>query len=369
MYQTFLSLEAIQFPMRTKAKLILGALGFVAATTGLVIWQSMPPRLETIAHRLPFTDLGHMSPWWISAHELLIFVGENVDEYQLHVLNLMTGARRAIPGTRTQSTPSQSQQLYPLTGASPDGRWLLLSDSIENNKKIRQTLRRSEVIRYDWLLLHPDGTSVRRFPAPKSLYAGPFWLPDSRGFTTYESKNKGSKALFCEQVTYFTDGRVPMRTRLARYPDFQNFELQVVVQPDGSIFQRDMADSLLFFRIDRDQPSVRIPYRFVLPMGRESAEVQQRALTRDGQTLVASLRVQASAIPERETWEVLLKRKLTVAYDELWILPSGSQKAKLLLRQPVTSERNSSFSLVSVTPDSKYALLQAENKAYYLLPL
>ena len=174
---------------------------------------------------------------------------------------------------------------------------------------------------------------------------------------------------FREQVTYFTDGRAPTRTRLTRFPNFENFALQVVTQPDGSIFQQDMADSLLFFRIDRNQPDVRTPYRFALPVGRESAYVQQTALTHDGQTLVASLRVEANAIPERETWEVLLKRKLTVAHDELWVLPSGGQKPRLLLRQPVASERKSPFFLVSVTPDSKHALLQGENEAYYLLPL
>ena len=354
--------------MRTKTKLIIGALGFVAATTGLVIWQSTTPRLEVVAHRVPFTDLGHAESWWISPHELVALVGD--DEYQLQVLNLTTGTRRTIPGTKTQSTPSQSRQVYPLTSASPDGRWLLLSDSTEKSKKIRKGqrwVRRSEVVRYDWLLLHPDGTGACRFPAPKSLCAGPFWLPDSRGFTTYESGI--DRVPFCEQVTYFTDGRAPTRTRLARCPDFQNFAFQVVISPDGSIFQKDMADSLLFFRIDRNQLDVRTPYRFALPTGRESAQVQQTALTRDGQTLVTTLRVEANAIPERETWEVLLKRKLTVAHDELWVLPSGGQKPRLLLRQPVASERKSPFFLVSVTPDSKHALLQGENEAYYLLPL
>ncbi|WP_309713458.1 hypothetical protein [Armatimonas sp.] len=355
--------------MRTKAKLILGALGFVAATTGLVIWQSTPPRLETIARRLPFTDLGHLSPCWISPHELVTVVGDGDNEYQLQVLNLTTGTQRTILATKTQSTLFLLWPIRLLTDASPDGRWLLLSDSTKKSKKIRKGQR---WVQHDWLLLHPDGTGARHFSAPESLSAGPFWLPDSRGFTTYEmgiEKKREERTIFSEQVTYFTDGRVPTRTRLARYPDFQNFAFQVVVQPDGSIFQQDLEDSLLFFRIDRNQPEARTPYRFALPTGRESAEIQQTALTRDGQTLVATLRVQASAIPERETWEVLLKRKLTIAYDELWILPSGSQKAKLLLRQPVTSERNSSFSLVSVTPDSKYALLQGENKAYYLLPL
>ena len=356
--------------MRTKAKLITAALGFVAATTSLVIWQSVTPRLETAARRLPFTDLGCIEHRWISPHELWTVLGEG--QYQFQVLNLITGTRRTIPGTKTQSDPSQSQQFYPLTGASPDGSWLLLSDSTEKSTKIRKGqrwVRRSEVVRYDWLLLHPDGTGARRFPAPKSLRAGPFWLPDSCGFTTYESINEGVRYLFCEQVTYFTDGRAPTRTRLAQFPDFQSFGSKVVISPDGSIFQKDMADSLLFFRIDRNQPDVRTPYRFALPTGRESAEVQQVALTHDGQTLVAALRVQANAIPERETWEVLLKRKLTRAHDELWVLSSGDQKPRLLLRHAVTSERNSTFFLVSVTPDSKHALLQGKDEAYYLLPL
>ena len=58
--------------MGTRKKLLLGALGFVAATTTtLALWQATPPpKIERVARRLPILDNCNEELYWLSNHEV-----------------------------------------------------------------------------------------------------------------------------------------------------------------------------------------------------------------------------------------------------------------------------------------------------------
>ena len=57
--------------MGTRKKLLLGALGFVAATTTLALWQAAP-KIERVARRLPMLDSCDEELYWLSNHEVIV---------------------------------------------------------------------------------------------------------------------------------------------------------------------------------------------------------------------------------------------------------------------------------------------------------
>ena len=140
------------------------------------------------------------------------------------------------------------------------------------------------------------------------------------------------------------------------------------------LFRED--SEAVFSLCERNQPDHNATLQIVLPPGREKAKIQQSFLSRDNQTFVVHLKVAALPIPERITWEEILKRKLPVAYDEIWVLPRKNPKPRLLLREPVTSDKENHIYIESLSPDGKrvllYQIVVRESRGerdYYLLPL
>lgn len=349
MYQTFLSLEAIQFPMRTKAKLILGALGFVAATTGLVIWQFMPTRLEVAAHRVPFGATFFSTYVWLSPKEVVTSCRE--EDNSLCLLNLERGTTRPIP--------------YPLfcidtetISASPDGKWLAFVEQIEQG--------RAKPVQRSLVLMHPDSTGLRRVALPQGSPFGLFWQPDSRGVILYWESEKRPEY---GRTFYALDEKIPPREERTR--DFYAFRtsVPVTIQADGRFLVDRDQQPLTVSLCDSKQTDRCEKLSFALSAGREQAEIETFLVSHDSQRAVVSLRVEAAKIPERETWEELLHRKLPVAYNELWVLSAKGEKPRCLVREATTSERASAFFLNALSPDGKHALVHGSQNDYFVLSL
>lgn len=168
-------------------------------------------------------------------------------------------------------------------------------------------------------LMRPDGTRLRRIPLASHISCKPLWLPDSRGWISYWSSFNGDDV---GRTFYHVEASIP----------------------------------------PRDEPLRTL----------RSPKIELKAI----QTVLVSLRVDAPAIPERETWEELLYRKLPVGYEEIWVLSAQGKRPYCLVREPLTAGARSSFFydsaffIMSLSPDGKQALVQGrQGDDYYLLPL
>lgn len=314
--------------MRTRAKLLLGTLGIVAATTGLALWQNQPLRLESVGQRIPALDSAQvLKITWLSSREI-IAVGHWTPQAQR--IDLASGVGHEVPVFSGVDPYSYN--------ASPDGKWLLAEERIDKTKQL------------NLLLFHPDGTGLRRFPFPKgmSTLEHSYWLPDSSHWVSYGR-------------LYSVDGNPTTNAALAKALP------PTAIQSDGRWLYPFESNRLAFSLCNPNYASPCEQLAFSLPPGRSKAESHRSFLSRDSQSLVVELDP-ATAIPERETWEVLLKRELPVAYQELWKL-SRTGKPRLLLREAVTKKWESTFSVESVSPDGTRALVQNAEGEYYLLKL
>lgn len=350
--------------MRTKAKLTLAALGFVAATTGLALWQSAPPRLEAVARRLPFAQPQMDMVDWLSSQEILIMYGD-----ELRILSLEQNTWRTFTFRTVRHSPHSSNAIYYwLTcTVSPDGRWLLFDEVVEE---------RQNSTRRNLCLIHPDGTGLRRFAFPDDISGiKPLWLPESQGWmviATYlkkdwyryknEEKSEGRGRTF-----YSLDEKIPPREE----PESKLHPLlePEAIQADGRLLFREKEDLTALSLCDQNQPDHCEPLRYTLPPRGEKSKVTQVLVSRDSQTVLVSLLVEAPAIPERETWELLLKRKLTVGYEKIWVLSTQGKRPRCLVREPLTAGDNSAFFIESLSPDGKQTLVQGRRGEYYLLSL
>lgn len=331
--------------MRTRKKLILGALGFVATAGALGLWQVKSLSLDTAARPLNLEEGEFYVPTWLSPHEVVVASHEKA-----YVVELQQGTKRQLP---------LPQAVLPYSlAASPDGKWLLFLQEVSvGDKPLQRTL----------FLMHPDGTGVRRFSLPPHQgLTKAFWRQDSTGWTSYwfDTQKKRSG-----KTTYVLGGE-PVSQELpnkALTPD--------AIQADGRwCFQKD-GEKLAYSLCDPNQTDRCEEVRFVLPPGRENATVSDpwpiedpdRRLSQDSQTLLVKIQVEATPIPERETWELLLKRKLPVHYDELWALKRDGTKPRRLLREPVTSD-DDHFYLKSLSPNGKHVIL-SKGFRHYLLSL
>lgn len=352
--------------MRTKAKLIVAALGFVAATTGLALWQSAPPRLEAAARRVPFDSTFASIATWLSPQEVVTSCRE---EDSLCLLNLERGTISKIPFTQSEGFVEHATRVRFINevpvSASPDGKWLAFVEHIAKKKTPPQ---RSLV------LMHPDGTGLRRVALPQGSALRVLWQPDSQGVIVYwESEKRAVVSLRVEpeygRTFYALDENVPPREERTRDYDAFRDSVPVTIQADGRLLVARDQNQLTVALCDQNQTDRCEELSFALPAGREKAEVETFLVSHDSQRAVVSLRVEAAKIPERETWEELLHRKLPIAYNELWVLPSKGEKPRCLVREATTTERTSAFFLDALSPDGKQALVHVPQNAYYLLPL
>ncbi|MCX6368894.1 MAG: hypothetical protein NTX57_19610 [Armatimonadetes bacterium] len=345
--------------MRTKAKLILGALGFVAATTGLVIWQSMPPRLEAVARRVPFGATFFSFVAWLSPKEVVISCHESES---LCLLDLERGTTHPIPFTHSEGFVQHATRVRFIdestVSASPDGKWLAFVEQIEQG--------RAKPVQRSLVLMHPDSTGLRRV-APLEDKSGLrlLWQPNSQGFLFYWESDRRPKY---GRTFYALDENVPPREEWTR--DYDGFrDSPPTIQADGRLLVVRNQNQLTVALCDQNQPEHRESLVFARPAGREKAQVETFLVSHDSQWAVVSLRVEAAKIPERETWEELLQRKLPVAYNELWVLSAKGEKPRCLVREATTSERASAFFLNALSPDGKHALVHGSQNDYFVLPL
>jgi hypothetical protein len=337
--------------MRTKTKLTLAALGFVAATTGLVYWQATPPRLATAARLVsrerPFYDGSNLL--WLSPNEILMYSGD------LTVWNLVQGTQRPlfrIPTSEGFANAGADPTI------SPDGQWLLFVEASI-----------SKPLRMNWILVHPDGTDLRRVPCSLEYLSNPLWLPNSKGWMTYAFRGRGKlptrlRERDVVELFYFVDPSIPAQEVALGIKALQ-FDQASSIQADGR-FLYESKEKLTFSLCKSERRDTCELVTFTLPAEREKAEVQQSFLSHDSQTLLVQLRTEATPIPERETWELLLKRKFPVAYEELWVLSSHGGRARCLVREPLTNGQDYVFSLASLSPQGNRALITSENLVYYL---
>ncbi len=355
--------------MRTKAKLTLAALGFVAATTGLVIWQSTTPRLEAVAHRVPLNTPFYKFLAWLSPQEAIVYSWK---KGLLCFLDLKRGIERPIPCAQSERFAVHVAHEYSFgdqdsnrrfidqytVSISPDRKWLVFVESFETKPSHEKR---------SFFLVHLDGSGLRRIPLPASFSVEkPLWLPDSSGWLAYWESDKRPEY---GRTFYALDENVSPREERTRYDNGLRDPLPIAIQADGRLlFARDQ-NRLRSALCDQNQPDHCEELSFARPAGREKAEVETFLVSHDSQRAVVSLRVEAAKIPERGTWEQLLKRKLPVAYNELWVLSAKGERPRCLVREATTSDRASAFFLYGLSPDGKHALVHGSQDAYYVLPL
>ena len=335
--------------MRTRAKLIVGALGFVAATTGLVLWQSTPPRLESVGTKLPITSVCG----WLSPQEVVCEGG---------IFDLRTRQFRPLPFPLRSLNISHnfpdSMARDPITvydnlTPSPDGKWLLYRETV--NHKERE---------YDqnFVVVHPDGSGLRRITNSHHEWqsSSPFWLADSSGWINY----------------YYTYGTLAsgssLYSREKNYPESRRAKgpCPTSIQNDGRfLYVNERNEEFVLCANDDMRTCTTVSVGQVLP---SSGAITRFTVSRDSKWILASRDIQASQIPERATWEVLLKRKLPVTYDEFWLLSTDGKTKRCLARETITEETHKysqGFS-ASFSPDGKQALVfQPGKSGSYLVSL
>ncbi|MBB6049716.1 hypothetical protein [Armatimonas rosea] len=115
---------------------------------------------------------------WLGNDQLIIGIPEDplsmgMDHGRASdIFNLKTQTKRPLPSLPTLGSEEDSNRSTPYP--SPDGKWLLYTESSYTKDKI---------IFSRWRLVHPDGsgTQLIPFPAPGD-YLSPHWLPDSSGW-------------------------------------------------------------------------------------------------------------------------------------------------------------------------------------------
>lgn len=318
--------------MRTRAKLLLGTLGIVTATTGLALWQNQPLRLETVGRRILALDSAQvLKITWLSSREIIAFGHRKPQAQQI---DLASGVGHALPVFSGVDPHSYN--------ASPDGKWLLAEEHIDKTEQL------------NLLLFHPDGTDLRRFPlAAGTAETQSFWRSDSSGWETFWIVERGRTF---GKIRYSLDPKqLPQKND--KIPDPWILQVQVGIE---KVVVGDSAAALPCFANE-------LPCTVPFPAVPGQAMDQTGYLSPDRQHLLLKRKVPVS-LPERETWEVLLKRELPIAHQELWKL-SRTGKPRLLLREAVTKKQESTFSVESISPDGTRALVQNAEGAYYLLKL
>ncbi|MBB6049959.1 hypothetical protein [Armatimonas rosea] len=339
--------------MRTKTKLTLAALGFVAATTAVVIGQSTPPHLATVGRRVPFTL--HSSQieqfLWPSPQELLV-----VQRDTLRLLQLERGTEQQVAWKKYES--SGNYRRY--TGSfatSPDGKWLTFVEQIE--QKPKKSVQRHLV------LMHPDGSGRRQVASlDDKSDLRMLWQPDSQGFLFYWESEKRPEY---GRTFYALDESIPPRVERTRDHNAFVASLPITFQVDGRLLV-DRQRRLTVALCDPQQTDSCEELSFALPADREKAEVETFLVSHDNRAVV-SLRVAAANIPERGTWEELLHRKLPVAYQELWVLSAKGERPRCVVREAITEEQEIAFGIYSLSPDGKNVLVHVPQGDYYLIPL
>lgn len=240
---------------------------------------------------------------------------------------------------------------------SPDGKWLLYIETVYPKER-----------EYDqnFVVVHPDGSGLRRITnSPhEEQHSNPLWLPDSSGWISYWHNYN---APFVAGSSLYSLSKNYPESRRAKGPR------PTSIQNDGRfLYVNERNEEFLLCANDDMRTCTTVSVGKAFP---SSGAITQFTVSRDSKWILASCRAQALQIPERSTWEVLLKRKLPVAYDELWLLSSDGKNRRCLARETLTEEtpqysRGFSFFSASFSPDGKQALVSQFGKSgSYLVSL
>lgn len=325
--------------MRTKTKLLVAALGFVTAVTGVAVRLAAPPRLENAGQKLPFSfPFG-----WLGSEEVLSDQGiYNLRTQKLRPLPLditlhAVGGMGSVKPAKSLSLPATFRET-PLP--SPDGKWLLYPETVMDVKGLTHK---------SYALVHPDGSELRRIPVTNNSWqSAPLWLPDSSGWLVW---NNFTAAQPSANITLYSV--------LPNAPKAQVSYLSwpIQIQTDGRFLFRSLSYTDSFRLCERD--SARPCESVVVQDKLLTGQLQRSVVSPDSKTVLISRSVPPQ-LPEQGTWEVLLKRKLPVAFNELWLVARDGSWRRCLVREPVREQTywypNPGFSM-SFSPDSKKALV------------
>lgn len=322
--------------MRTKTKLLVAALGFVTAVTGVTIRVASPPRLESAGQKLP--SLSHFS--WLGSAEVVSAQGiYNLQTRQLRPLPLEIspygmGSVRPAKGL----SPPETFREQPLP--SPNGKWLLYPETFMDARRLPHK---------SFALVHPDGSGLRRIPVTNNgLQSAPLWLPDSSGWLVWRDFTKASPGHNTQLYSVLPKPPEP-QTSYVSWP--------IQIQDDGRFlfYCYSGKESLQLCERDRTRPCENVVVQDKLLTGL----LHHFVMSPDSKTILIS-RAVPQQLPEQGTWEVLLKHKLPIAFNELWLVARDGSSRRCLVREPLTEENAASSSMgfeMFFSPDSKKALV------------
>jgi hypothetical protein len=340
--------------MNTRKKLLLSALGFVAATTALALWQqAAPPKIEQVAHRIPALENCAQEIHWLSSDELL-FEREGTTHHSppehAQILNLKTGQLRSLPvppNLRSYGFTLTREQPYrenPLP--SPDGKWLLYEEGVYAEGPNRRT---------GWLLVRSDGSEQRKLSVPiteKERYTRKtFWLPDSSGWYLMV----GSSADYANDENWlekydFSGKRVSSR-RIDWKPER--------ILADGRLSYKGFLDAILLCNPDSFGACEELPDRYEHPV---NSSINDETLSYDAKSRFVIFTVTNKPIPEQDFWEALFHRHFPRAHREFWLISREGKQSRCLATDDVSNipDGDHSWEVLSWSPDGKRVLLSRQ---------
>ncbi|WP_309719882.1 hypothetical protein [Armatimonas sp.] len=341
--------------MSTRKKLILSALGFVAATTALALWQqAAPPNIKQLAHRVPQLDGCNFDLSWLSNHEVISeSLERSPNPRPLRIIDLVTGKERPLPVTSLANHvglvfDGGMYRNAPLP--SPDGKWLLYEEGVhtENGKH-----------RTGWLLVRSDGNEQRKLSAPiteKERYdRKTFWLPDSSGWYVFCCNYRGvsgrdeSYKNWLEKYDF--SGKRVSSQRI-------NWEPEKILA-DGRFAYKGFLDTVLLCRSDSFHACDELPDQYEHPV---ASSVEDEALSYDTKSRFVIFTVQNKPIPEQDFWESLFNRHLPRAHREFWLISREGKQSRCLATDEVSNvpDGDSRWEVLSWSPDGKRVLLSRQ---------
>nr|WP_309689438.1 hypothetical protein [Armatimonas sp.] len=340
--------------MGTRKKLLLGALGFVAATTTLALWQAVP-KIERVARRLPMLDSCDEELYWLSNHEVIVGSTRHTAPTYIvpRIVDLTTGKERPLPimpkltktGGQVFDDPYRNGPL-----PSPDGKWLLHEEGITNHEGDRRT---------GWLLVRSDGSEKRRLPAPtteKERYdRKTFWLPDSSGWYVFWCNYRGvsgADASYQKWLDRHDLSGKRVSSRRIRYEPEK-------ILSDGHLAYKGFLDAIVLCRPDSFDACEALPDQYQYP---SASSVTDEVLSYDTKNRFMILTMQNKQISDQNFWEALFHHSLPRAHREFWLVSRDGKKSRCLATDDVSNiPDGDSFSrILSWSPDGKRVLLSSQ---------
>ncbi len=342
--------------MGTRRKLMVGALGFVAATTTLALWQAAPPpKIERVARRLPMLDSCDGEIHWLSNHEVIVGSTRHTAPTLPRIVDVTTGRERPLPivpkltktGDQVFDDPYRNGPL-----PSPDGKWLLYEEGITNHEGDRRT---------GWLLVRSDGSEKRRLPAPTTekdrVDRKTFWLPDSSGWYVFWCNYRGGPGSDMGYNNWldkhdFSGKRVWSR---------QITEEPKGVQADGRLLLPGGSWDVLC-RPDFMESCEVASSSMLLPNEVRGASLETEALSYDTKNSFMIFTVKNKPIPDQDFWAVLFNHNFSEAHREFWLVSRDGKQSRCLATDDVSNipDGGPFWGILSWSPDGKRVLLYGQ---------